>query len=156
MDGYFVIQDKFTVTKIAGGGNFLIFFDNLKDALSISNEIVKKMKTIEGLTIPFPGGFVRSPSKMGSIKYSKFLHASTNEPLLPILKNKISNSKVPEGAAVGYEFVVNGFTEQGVKNAIRLGIMEATKYNSVIKITAGNYEGKLGKIKYDLKDILTN
>jgi len=156
MDGFFIVQDKFTVTKIAGGGNFMIFYNNLKDGLATSKLVVQKMKTIDGLTIPFPGGFVRSPSKIGSLKYSKFLNASTNEQLLPILKNKISNSKVPEGAVVGYEFVVNGFTEERVKKAIRTAILEATKHSAVIKITAGNYEGKLGKIKYDLKEILSN
>jgi formylmethanofuran--tetrahydromethanopterin N-formyltransferase len=155
MDGYFIVQDKFTVTKIAGGGNLMIFFNNLNDALSISKAVVQKIKTIEGLTLPFPGGFVRSPSKIGSLKYSKFLNASTNEPLLPILMNKINYTRVPEGALAGYEFVINGFTEERVKKAMRLGILEATQHLGVIKITAGNYEGKLGKIRYDLKEILS-
>jgi formylmethanofuran--tetrahydromethanopterin N-formyltransferase len=152
MDGYFRVQSTIKVTKIAAGGNFMVFSSSPYSVISACQKAAEKMNEIEGIVLPFPGGFVRSPSKLGS-KY-KFLSASTNEKLIPLLKERISYSISPEDAVRGYEFIINGFTEERVRAAMKVGIQELCKYNHVIKITAGNYGGKLGKIKYDLKEIL--
>ena len=111
------------------------------------------MNEIEGVVLPFPGGFARSPSKMGS-KY-EFLTASTNHTLVPLLRDKVPDSVVPEQAVTGYEFVINGFSQERVRAAMKIGIRELCSYDHVLKITAGNYEGKLGKLKFDLKEILS-
>jgi formylmethanofuran--tetrahydromethanopterin N-formyltransferase len=108
------------------------------------------MMNVDGIVLPFPGGFVRSPSKVGS-KY-KFLDASTNEPLSPVLH--LESTIVPPDCEAGYEFVINGFDENRVKNSIKAGILELTRQPGIVKITAGNYGGKLGKIFYHLKEIL--
>jgi len=154
MDGYFIVEDAFKVAKIAGGGNFMVYADNIDNLLKGCEAAVEKMMAVDGIVLPFPGGFVRSPSKVGSLKYSKFLNASTNHPLSPVLKDKIEDSQVPEGATVGVEFVINGLTAERVKRAMREGILELTKQQGILKITAGNYGGKLGKIFYYLKEIL--
>ena len=111
------------------------------------------MNEIDGVVLPFPGGYVRSPSKIGS-KY-KFLTASTNQTLLPVLRNNIPDSSAPEQAVAGYEFVINGFSEDRVRKAMKIGIQELCNHANVLKITAGNYGGKLGKLKFDLKEILS-
>jgi formylmethanofuran--tetrahydromethanopterin N-formyltransferase len=67
----------------------------------------------------------------------------------------IPHTMVPHGAIAGYEFVLNGFSEERVKKAMKCGIEELCSHNHIIKITAGNYEGKLGKIRFDLKNILS-
>ncbi|MHA1821622.1 MAG: formylmethanofuran--tetrahydromethanopterin N-formyltransferase [Promethearchaeota archaeon] len=154
MDGYFVVQNTFRVSKIAGGGNFMMLADSLEHAINASKKAIEAMSKVDGVIMPFPGGFVRSPSKLGSLKYSKFLDASTNHPLLPVLKDKVEDSIVPDGAKAGYEFVINGLTFDLVKEAMRVGITELTKQEGVLKITAGNYGGKLGKLHYHLKEIL--
>lgn len=155
MDGYFIVQDVFKVTKIAGGGNFMMFANDPSIAVDSAKKAVEKMMEIDGVVLPFPGGFVRSPSKIGSNKYSKFMNASTNDPLSPVIMDKVEDSQVPQGAKAGYEFVINGFDENRVKSAMKAGIMELIEYPGVLKITAGNYGGKLGKIFYNLKDILS-
>jgi len=154
MDGYFIVEDSFKVAKVAGGGNFIVFSNDIENLLKACQSATDKMKNIEGIILPFPCGFVRSPSKIGSLKYSKFLNASINHPLIPLLKSKINDSTVPDGATVGVEFVINGLNEQLVKKAMREGILELVKHKGIIKITAGNYGGKLGKIFYHLKEIV--
>ncbi|MHA1727463.1 MAG: formylmethanofuran--tetrahydromethanopterin N-formyltransferase [Promethearchaeota archaeon] len=153
MDGYFIVQNTFKVTKIAGGGNFMVFAKDINSAIEACDQAVTKMMEVEGVVLPFPGGYVRSPSKVGS-KY-KFLNASTNEPLSPVLKVKNESTIVPDGCTAGLEVIINGFDENKVKKAMRVGILELTKHPGIIKITAGNYGGKLGKFKFDLKEILS-
>ena len=153
MDGYFRVQSTFKVTKIVAGGNFMVYSTSPTEIISACQSAVLKMNEIEGIVLPFPGGFVRSPSKFGS-KY-KFLDASINQPLIPLLRDKVLDSIAPEQAITGYEFVINGFSEDRVRTAIKVGIQELCTNDNVIKITAGNYGGKLGKIKFDLKEILS-
>jgi len=150
MDGYFFVQNTFKVTKIAGGGNFMVFGKELSKTIEACNKAVEKIMEVQGIVLPFPGGYVRSPSKVGS-KY-KFLNASTNESLSPVLN--VKNTIVPEGGKAGYEFIINGFDENRVKEAMKRGILELTRQPGIIKITAGNYGGKLGKIFFHLKEIL--
>lgn len=154
MDGYFRVQSTFKVTKIVAGGNFMVYSNSPSSLISACQNAAARMNEVEGIVLPFPGGFVRCPSKIGS-KY-KFLAASTNEKLLPILRDKIPNSISPKDALSGYEFVINGFTEERISKAMKVGIEDLCTHSHVLKITAGNYEGKLGKIKFDLKEILSN
>ncbi len=153
MDGYFRVQSTFKVTKIVAGGNFMVFSNSPYSVLAACQSAVEKMNEIEGIVLPFPGGFVRSASKIGS-KY-KFLTASTNHKLVPLLREKVPDSVVPDDAARGYEFIINGFTEERVRAAMKAGIEELCKHNHVLKITAGNYGGKLGKVKFELIEILS-
>jgi formylmethanofuran--tetrahydromethanopterin N-formyltransferase len=153
MDGYFRVQSSFKVTKIVAGGNFMVYSNSSNEIISSCNKAVTKMNEVEGIVLPFPGGFVRSPSKIGS-KY-KFLIASTNHTLSPILREKVPDSKAPKEAISGYEFVLNGFSESRIRSAMKIGIETLCSDKNVIKITAGNYEGKLGKIKFDLREILS-
>ncbi|MEM2022584.1 MAG: formylmethanofuran--tetrahydromethanopterin N-formyltransferase, partial [Archaeoglobaceae archaeon] len=88
----------------------------------------------------------------GANKY-KFLKASTNEKYCPTLRDKVEGSQIPPGVKAVYEIVINGLNIDAVKNAMRVGILAATKIPGVVKITAGNYGGKLGKHIINLKDL---
>jgi formylmethanofuran--tetrahydromethanopterin N-formyltransferase len=102
--------------------------------------------------MPFPGGICRSGSKAGSLKYK--LKASTNHPFCPGLRTLVPDSQVPEGVGCVYEVVVNGLTLEAVKKAMSAGIGTATTVSGVVRISAGNYGGKLGPYKAYLKEIL--
>jgi formylmethanofuran--tetrahydromethanopterin N-formyltransferase len=108
---------------------------------------------MEGSITPFPGGIVASGSKVGSNKY-KFLKASTNERFCPTLKDKIEDTQVPPEVNGIYEIVVNGISVDAVKDAMRAGISAATKIPGVLRISAGNYGGKLGKYKINLSELV--
>jgi len=152
MDGEFVVQSNFKVGKGIAGGNFLIMGENQDAALEAAEKAVEAMKNVENVITPFPGGIARSGSKVGS-KYS-FLNASTNDPLCPTLRNKTEGSLLGETDNCVYEVILDGATEDAIKEAMKLGIQAAVKVSGVNKISAGNYGGKLGKFQYRLHDIL--
>ncbi|MFX0187577.1 MAG: formylmethanofuran--tetrahydromethanopterin N-formyltransferase [Candidatus Hodarchaeota archaeon] len=151
MDGDFIVQSMAKVGKGVAGGNFLIIGKNQDSALEAAEKSIEAIKDIENVIACFPGGIVRSGSKVGS-KYS-FLGASTNDSYCPTLKAKLDNSQLKEGDECVYEIILDGATEDAVKNAMKLGIEAAVKVSGVNKISAGNYGGKLGKFQYRLYEL---
>lgn len=109
------------------------------------------MRQIPDVILPFPGGIVRSGSKVGS-KY-KALKASTNDAYCPTLRGQ-TELEIPANARAVYEIVVDGLSEQAVADAMRAGLHAAAASPGVVLITAGNYGGKLGPFHFHLKDLV--
>lgn len=82
------------------------------------------------------------------------LKASTFHSYCPRLKELIEDSKVPENTNAIYEIVINGLDIDAIKKAIAEGIKATAKVPGVVKISAGNYGGKLGPFKAYLKEVL--
>jgi len=141
MDGEFLCEDSFGTTKGVAGGNIIIAGTSQPEALVAAEAAVRGMRSIPGVLLPFPGGIVRSGSKVGS-KYAA-LKASTNEAYCPTLRGVVK-SALPDGANAVYEIVIDGLTLALVEGAMREGIVAACECPSVLQITAGNYGGKLG------------
>ena len=152
MDGEFLVQSVFKVGKGVAGGNFLILAESQEAGLASAEAAVEAIKNIKNVIAPFPGGVARSGSKVGS-NYS-FLNASTNDPLCPTLRTKIENSQLKEKDNCVYEVILDGATEDSIKEAMKVGIHAAVKIDGVNRISAGNYGGKLGKFQYRLFDII--
>jgi len=142
MEGEFLVEEKFKVRKAVGGGNFLILGRDADCVLEAAEKAVEAIKEIKDVITPFPGGVVRSGSKVGS-KY-KFLRASTNTAYCPTLRSVVE-SKIPQDVNSVLEIVINGLDEESVKKATKVGIEEACSVDGIKLITAGNYGGKLGK-----------
>ena len=102
--------------------------------------------------MPFPGGVCRSGSKAGSLKYK--MKASTNHPYCPTLRTLVPDSLVPENVQCVYEIVMNGLSLDAVKNGMKQGVTAAAGIHGVVKITSGNYGGKLGPFKAFLKEAI--
>jgi len=157
MEGEFLIQEEFTVGKGIGGGNFLILAESDEAALAAAEAAVKS-SAVRGAILPFPGGVVRSGSQVGS-RY-KFLSASTNTAYCPTLRGRLKGSskpsQLPEGVNSVLEIVIDGLTAKAVSEAMRQGILAATKVPGVRRVTAGNYGGRLGKHHFHLKDVLAS
>ena len=153
MEGEFVIEDKTSVTSGIGGGNILIIGTSNKEVLKAGEAAVKEMKKINNIILPFPGGIVRSGSKVGS-KY-KNLIASTNNAYCPTLKG-ITKTSLGEDIECVLEIVIDGINEKDIVLAIKKGInVICKKFNKGIKsISAGNYGGKLGPFHFHLRDIM--
>jgi len=153
MEGEFVIEDKTSVTSGIGGGNILIIGTSNKEVLKAGEAAVKEMKKINNIILPFPGGIVRSGSKVGS-KY-KNLIASTNNAYCPTLKG-ITKTSLGEDIECVLEIVIDGINEKDIALAIKKGInVICKKFNKGIKsISAGNYGGKLGPFHFHLRDIM--
>jgi formylmethanofuran--tetrahydromethanopterin N-formyltransferase len=153
MEGEFIVEDSFGAIEAVAGGNFLILARDKASGLLASEEAVKAIKKSGAEVImPFPGGICRSGSKAGSLKYK--LKASTNHPFCPSLKKVVPDSQLPEEVNCVYEIVINGLTLEAVKKAMGEGIKAALNVPGVVKISAGNYGGKLGPYKAFLKEVL--
>ncbi|MHA1791870.1 MAG: formylmethanofuran--tetrahydromethanopterin N-formyltransferase [Promethearchaeota archaeon] len=152
MDGEFVVQSSFKYGKHIAGGNLIIQAENLESCLEAAKNAVAAASKVDWVIMPFPGGVVRSGSKVGS-KYD-FLSASTNDALCPSLKDKVKESQVKEGANAVLEIVYDGLTHEAISKAMSESIKAAVKVPGVIAIGAGNYDGKLGKHKFYLKDLI--
>lgn len=153
MGGEFVYEEAIGAVDGVAGGNFLILGKTQKDALRATEAAVDAIRKVKGTITPFPGGVVSSGSKVGSAKY-KFMKATTNEKFCPTLKDKVA-TELPRDVRAVYEIIINGISEEAVRAAMKAGIREAVaRVPDLVKITAGNYGGKLGKYKIYLKEVV--
>jgi len=153
MEGEFIVEDQFGAQKAVAGGNFLILAENQKAGLQAAEEAVNAIGLRSaGVILPFPGGICRSGSKSGSLKYK--LKATTFHQYCPRLKKLVPDTLVPENVHSVYEIVINGLNLDVVKLAMAEGIKATVKIPGVVKISAGNYGGKLGPYRAYLKEIL--
>ena len=155
MDGEFVCEASTGMTKEAvGGGNLLLLATSSRAALAAAEAAVEAINAVAGCILPFPGGIVRSGSKIGG-KY-KGMIASTNDAFAPTLRGLVKSELGPEVNAV-LELVIDGETSQAVADAMRAGIAAVARLGpdrGALRISAGNYGGKLGKFLYHLKDLV--
>ena len=151
MDGEFVCEDRFGTAKGVAGGNLLIGGADQSAALHAAKTAVVAMNEVPDTILPFPGGIVRSGSKVGS-RYKK-LKASTNDAYCPTLTARTETALLPGTGAV-YEIVIDGLSADRVAESMRVGLHAACQCPGVTMVTAGNYGGKLGKHHFSLRDLL--
>jgi formylmethanofuran--tetrahydromethanopterin N-formyltransferase len=151
MEGEFLVQEKFGMIKAVGGGNFLILARTADAALAAAEAAVDAMAGSPGVFLPFPGGVVRSGSKVGS-RRSKTMIASTNDAFCPTLR-AVTKSDLPDGVNSVLEIVINGVDAPSISQAMRVGIDAACRPD-VVSISAGNYAGKLGPHHFYLRKIM--
>lgn len=150
MDGEFLCDDEFGTVKGVAGGNFLVLGTTPRAALEAAEAGVEACRTVPGVICPFPGGVVRSGSKVGS-KYKK-LRASTNHAFCPVLRGAVK-SDLPAGVNAVYEVVIDGLDLPSVEEATRRGVRAACR-EGILRIDAGNYGGKLGPFHLHLRKLL--
>lgn len=151
MDGEFTCEDRFGTVKGVAGGNLIICGRTQAAALEASERAVTAIGTVPDVILPFPGGIVRSGSKVGS-RYKK-LKASTNDAYCPTLR-ALTTSNLPEGTSAVYEIVIDGLSFESVQAAMRAGLRALVASKELTLITAGNYGGKLGPHQLRLRDLL--
>jgi formylmethanofuran--tetrahydromethanopterin N-formyltransferase len=155
MDGEFVAQETTAVVKGVGGGNLLLLARDTDSALAVSEAAVAAMKRLPNVIMPFPGGVVRSGSKVGS-KYPA-LGASTNDAFCPSLVGLVAKSELTAETRCVMEIVIDGLTEADVGAAMRAGIEAGTaigRAGGLLRISAGNYGGKLGPFHFHLHKLM--
>lgn len=153
MEGNFIVEDGFGAMEGVAGGNFMIFASTQEAGLKAAEAAADAIR--EGapdVIMIFPGGICRAGSKAGSLKYK--LKASTNHPYCPTLRTVVPDTVVPEGVECVYEIVINGLTLDAVKKGIKEGVTAAIDVPGVVKISSGNYGGKLGPFKAFLRDAI--
>ena len=156
MDGEFVVEDTVGVAGGVGGGNFLVLATSGTAALEAAEAAVAAMRKLPGIVLPFPGGIVRSGSKVGS-RY-KGLIASTNDAYCPTIRAQAGRSVLPPEVASVLEIVIDGLSEQAVAEATAVGVRAACRHGragGVVAISAGNYGGQLGPFHFHLRRVLS-
>lgn len=153
MDGEFVVADVAGIGKGVAGGNFLIQSRDRAGGLAAAKNAAESIAKLPGVITPFPGGVVRSGSKVGS-RYKK-LKASTADAYCPTLRGR-TETKLVDGCESVYEIVIDGIDFAHVATAMISGIKSASESENVIAISAGNYGGKLGKHHFQLHELLSD
>ena len=105
---------------------------------------VEAIEKCPGVIMPFPGGMAGSGSKAGS-KYS-FTVASTYERFCPTLRETLgAQSLLPEGVNSVMEIIINGRNIQTISTATQAAIAASVDSPGLLRLSAGNYGGRLGK-----------
>ncbi len=155
MDGEFVVEETTgVVTDAVGGGNVLILGNDRAGLLAAAEAAVAAIGEVPDVITPFPGGIVRSGSKVGS-KY-KGMIASTNDAFCPTLRGRVKSELGPDTVAV-LEIVIDGLSSKAVADAMKAALkslIEGGAAKGVTRISAGNYGGKLGQHHYHLRELL--
>lgn len=144
MGGEFVLDRRFGFRDGIMGGNLWFFGDSVDSSLAATERGTTAVDKIRGTIMPFPGGIAASGSKAGSAY--KFLFASTNHPFCPTLREKLgAESQLPPGVTSIMEIIINGHDLATVATATQAAIEAAVTTPGLLKISAGNYGGRLGK-----------
>jgi formylmethanofuran--tetrahydromethanopterin N-formyltransferase len=155
MDGEFVGEETTPVVKAVGGGNLLLLARDTDAALAGAEAAAQAMRRLRGVILPFPGGVVRSGSKVGS-KYAG-LPASTNHVYCPSLAALVADSALTAEIRCVMEIVIDGLSAGAVAAAMKAGIdaiVARGRDAGVLRLSAGNYGGKLGPFLFQLKELL--
>jgi len=132
------------------GGNVWLMCRDEDSALKTGDKALEAIHTVEGVVTPFD---ICSAGSKPETKYPE-IGPTTNHPYCPSLKGKIPNSKVPDGVNSIPEIVINGTSLEAVKKAMKEAINAVRDMDGVVKISAGNYGGKLGKHRIYLRELL--
>jgi formylmethanofuran--tetrahydromethanopterin N-formyltransferase len=155
MDGEFVCEATTGLTKKAvGGGNLLVLGKSHAAVLSACERAVRAIDAVPEVITPFPGGIVRSGSKVGS-KYKGQI-ASTNDAYCPTLRAAVKTA-LPLDVEAVLEIVIDGLTKESIAKAMHAGmhaIADGGAEQGITHITAGNYGGNLGPHHFHLKEII--
>ena len=135
--------------------NLLLLARDTDSALAVAEAAVAAMKALPNVVMPFPGGVVRSGSKVGS-KYAA-LNASTNDAFCPSLVGLVAHSELTAETRCVMEIVIDGLTEKDVADAMRAGMQAGVTIGAaggLLRISAGNYGGKLGPFHFHLHKLM--
>lgn len=147
----FLIEEELSYAKGVMGGNLWLFCDSINSGIKIGREAVKIIAEIDNVCTTF------DVCSAGSKPETNFpeIGPSTNHPFCPTLKDKLSleEFKVPEGVKSIPEIVFNGIDIDSIKEAMLKSIQGIIDMEGLIKISSGNYGGKLGKFKVYLREL---
>ncbi|MDW8048452.1 MAG: formylmethanofuran--tetrahydromethanopterin N-formyltransferase [Nitrososphaerota archaeon] len=147
----FLIERQIGYGRGIIGGNFWYMCRTKTAVMKAGKRALKAIDEVDGVITPF------EICSAGSKVESNFPHIgpTTNHLYCPSLKNRLGEySKVPEGIKYIPEIVINGLNFESVKEAMSVGIKAVLEVDGVVKISAGNYGGKLGKYRFQLKELI--
>ena len=148
----FLIERYLGYGKGVTGGNFWYMCGSREAVKEAGEKALKAIHEVEGVVTPF------DVCSAGSKPETKFpwIGPTTNHPYCPSLKKRLgAESKVPEGVEYIPEIVINGTSLEAVKEAMKAGIEAVCSVKGVLKVSAGNYGGRLGRYKIHLRELFS-
>lgn len=144
LGGEFFLSRRFGFQDGVMGGNLWFLGATEEAALEAAERAALAVDQCPDTITTFPGGVAASASKAGS-SY-KFLIASTFAEFCPTLKEKLGPaSRVPDGVVSIQEIIINGRDLNSIYQATQAAIEAALPTPNLVRISAGNYGGRLGK-----------
>lgn len=144
LGGEFLIDRRLGYAEGLMGGNLWYFGESVDAALAAAERGVAAIARCPGVITPFPGGIAGSGSKAGS-KYA-FSIASTYEKYCPLLRDDPrAESQLPAGVQSVMEIIINGRSLDAIAAATQAAIRASADTPGLVRISAGNYGGRLGK-----------
>jgi formylmethanofuran--tetrahydromethanopterin N-formyltransferase len=155
MDGEFLCEHDTARASGIGGGNFILLGNDIAAVTAACRAAVDAISQMPNVITPFPGGATRSGSKVGS-KYPS-MPASTNDVYCPSLRSA-TDTLLRDDENCGLEIVIDGLSAEAVADSMKSGIAAACEVgggNGLLRITAGNYGGKLGRHHFHLREVMS-
>ena len=146
----FLIERYVGYAQGISGGNFWIMCRTKEAVAEAGKAALKAIGSVEGVITPF------DVCSAGSKTETRFplIGPTTNHPYCPSLREKLGrDSKVPDLVKYIPEIVINGVSMNAVKDAMKIGIEASLAVDGVVKVSAGNYGGKLGNHKIYLREL---
>ena len=146
----FLIEKEVGYARGVMGANFWFMCKTKRAVMEAGNKALDAISQVKGVIAPF------DICSAGSKPETKFplIGPTTNHPYCSTLKTRLGQeSNVPKGVKYIPEIVINGTSMEAVKKAMKGGIQSAKQVDGVVKVSAGNYGGILGKHKIYLKEL---
>jgi len=146
----FRIEKQLGYAKGVMGANFWFMCKTKQAVMEAGKKALDAIHKIPGVITPF------DICSAGSKPETKFplIGPTTNHPYCSSLKEKLgTESRVPNNVKYIPEIVINGISIEEVKAAMKVGINSACEVDGVVRISAGNYGGKLGRHKICLREL---
>ena len=146
----FLIERHICYARGISGGNFWYMCNTKKAVVDAGKKALEAVSRIEGVITPFD---ICSAGSKPETRFPR-IGPTTNHLYCPSLRQKLGDaSKVPENVNYIPEIVINGISMHAVKEAMKAGIEAALSVDGVVRISAGNYNGKLGDYKIYLHEL---
>ena len=148
----FVIERYLGYSRGVMGANFWVMCKFKQTVKTVGEKALAAISKIDGVVTPF--GICSAGSKPETRFPS--IGPTTNHPYCSSLKPKLGNaSLVPDDVRYVPEIVINGVSMEAVKQAMKAGIKAVLNVKGVLRISAGNYGGKLGEFKIHLRELFS-
>lgn len=146
----FMIERELGYSKGIMGANFWYMCSNKETVLEAGRKALKAIEEVHGAVTPFD---ICSAASKPETNYP-WIGPTTNHPYCPSLKTVLDKqSLVPEGVGYIPEIVINGLNQDAVEEAMKVGIQAVLEFEDVLRVSAGNYEGKLGDYQIYLREL---
>ncbi len=146
----FIIERYLGYGRGVMGGNFWIMCKTKQALRQAGEKALAAIHNVNGVVTPFD---VCSAGSKPETHFPK-IGPTTNHLYCPSLKGRLGKeSRVPEGVGYISEIVFDGVSLGAVKEATKAGIEAVLGVDGVVKVSAGNYGGKLGEYKIWLREL---